>query len=273
MMVRRIVTLILFLSIATWVSAQDTLPNFTLVESGDKVIISWVNPFEQVIQLNVQRSYDSLKNFTTIYSATSPQLPQNGFSDRKIASNKVYYRIFFVLDGGNYFFSPVRRVGSVATSTSARDVNNINIFNSTPGDNKFVTIKIKDVVYRTIPAYNFKSFRDSILLRTQDTLIAVTEELVLLSPYIFKEAWRPSTFIYSNRAGYINISLPLVNERKYSIKFFEESGTMLFDIPHVRESPLILDKSNFIHAGWFLFELYENDKLKEKNKFYLPKDF
>ena len=41
----------------------------------------------------------------------------------------------------------------------------------------------------------------------------------------------------------------------------------------VKEPLFTLDKSNFVHAGWYVFELFENDKLKEKNKFYLPKDF
>jgi len=34
-----------------------------------------------------------------------------------------------------------------------------------------------------------------------------------------------------------------------------------------------LDKANFLHAGWFRFELYENGQLKEKHRFYIPKDF
>ena len=150
-------------------------------------------------------------------------------------------------------------------------MSNINLFNN--GENKPITIKIKDAVYRIVPSANFKSFRDSVLLRTKDTLIAVNDQLVLLNPYVSKEVWRASNYVYSNRDGYINISLPNVDDHKYSIKFFEENGASLFEISHVRESPIILDKANFIHAGWFLFELYENDKLKEKNKFYLPKDF
>ena len=34
----------------------------------------------------------------------------------------------------------------------------------------------------------------------------------------------------------------------------------------------VLDKTNFVHAGWFTYELYEDEKLKEKNKFQLQKD-
>jgi hypothetical protein len=57
------------------------------------------------------------------------------------------------------------------------------------------------------------------------------------------------------------------------VKFFEENGNPIFEIQHIREPQLILDKSNFLHAGWFFFELYEDEKLKEKSKFFLSKDF
>ena len=40
-----------------------------------------------------------------------------------------------------------------------------------------------------------------------------------------------------------------------------------------KETALTLDKTNFYHAGWFTFELYNDEKLVEKHKFYLAKDF
>jgi hypothetical protein len=41
----------------------------------------------------------------------------------------------------------------------------------------------------------------------------------------------------------------------------------------VKEVQLVLDKADFIHAGWFSFDLFEDGKLKEKNRFYIPKEF
>ncbi|WP_207493384.1 hypothetical protein [Aridibaculum aurantiacum] len=255
---------------------QDTLPNFTVVERGEKVTVSWVNPYPNVIQLNVQRSFDSIRFFTTVFSAESPQLPQNGFTEIKMPTNRIFYRIFYVLENGSYFFTPSKRVGLTPppTATAAgRDIKNPAFSNISSTDKRLVTVRIKDSVYRQIPAYNFRHFRDSVLRQTKDTLLAINDSLVLLKPFFAKEVWRPSLYVYSNREGYINIALPLFRDRKYRIKFFEEDGRPLFEIRHVRESPLILDKANFIHSGWFHFELYEDDKLKEKNKFYLPKDF
>ena len=50
-------------------------------------------------------------------------------------------------------------------------------------------------------------------------------------------------------------------------------GKKLFTINNIPESDLVIDKANFIHAGWFRFELYENEKLKERNKVLLQRDF
>lgn len=84
----------------------------------------------------------------------------------------------------------------------------------------------------------------------------------------------PSLYIYTHRDGYVRISLP-DNEKskKYSIKFFEEDDTFLFELKEVKEKNFKIDRPNFYHAGWFRFELYEDGKLIEKHKFYLEKDF
>jgi hypothetical protein len=47
----------------------------------------------------------------------------------------------------------------------------------------------------------------------------------------------------------------------------------LFEIKNIRQSGLTLDKTNFLRAGWFNFELYNEEKLVEKNKFYLAREF
>jgi hypothetical protein len=270
---KRFISPVVLILLVGSVFSQDTLPHFTIVERGDKVIISWANPFQSLVQLNVQRSFDSLKYFSTVYSATSPQLPQNGFTDQKMPTNRIFYRIFYVLEGGTYFFTDVKRVGAATDYSSSRDIKNANLSNVSPNNKRIVTIKIKDNIFRQIPAYSLRAFRDSILRLTRDSLFAVNDSLIMLNPYAGIEALKASLYVYVSRDGFINVSVPSVNNKKYHLKFFEESGAPLFEINRLQESPLIIDKSNFIHSGWFLFELYEDDKLKEKNKLYVSKDF
>jgi hypothetical protein len=266
--VNRIFSLIILTLLLTQSYGQDTLPNFTLTERGNKVIISWVNPFQSIIQLNVQRSFDSLTNFKTVYSAPSPELPQNGYSETKMPTNRIFYRIFYVFQGGSYFFSKSQRIGA---EVPRRDVSGPTV-NATGGSSGIITINIRETFYTKIPATLYRPFRDSVLQRTKDTLTAINDSLVVIRPYTGPDNFRPSIYIFTTRDG-IAISLPSAASRRYKIKFFEENGHPLFEIPHVKEPQLILDKSNFFHAGWFLFELYEDERLKEKNKLFLSKDF
>ena len=83
----------------------------------------------------------------------------------------------------------------------------------------------------------------------------------------------PSFFVYTNKDGYLFINLPDAEKKKYHIKFYEEDETLLFELKNIKEPALTLDKTNFLHAGWFKFELYNDEKLVEKNRFYLAKDF
>ena len=95
----------------------------------------------------------------------------------------------------------------------------------------------------------------------------------MLKPFILKVFWRPSINIFTTNKGYVNLHFPMAKIHKYRIVFYEENGNELFEIKQVKETDLTLDYTNFIHAGWFNFELFEDDKLKEKNKIFLQKLF
>ncbi|MGZ3880977.1 MAG: hypothetical protein ACXVBF_06560 [Flavisolibacter sp.] len=83
----------------------------------------------------------------------------------------------------------------------------------------------------------------------------------------------PSFYVYTNKDGYLFINLPDAGKKKYHIKFYEEDDSFLFELKNINEPALTLDKTNFLHAGWFKFELFNDEKLVEKNKFYLAKEF
>ena len=82
----------------------------------------------------------------------------------------------------------------------------------------------------------------------------------------------PSREIYTGRDNNIVMSLPDADKKKYSVKFFEDDGTFLFEIKRITEPYLTVDKVNFVHAGLFRFELFDNRVLIERHKFYIPKD-
>jgi hypothetical protein len=99
------------------------------------------------------------------------------------------------------------------------------------------------------------------------------DSVTTTNPVVRRPEFIPSSFIYTNKDGYLFINLPDAEKKKYRIKFYEEDNSFLFEVKNIRQTGLTLDKSNFLHAGWFLFELYNDDDLVEKHKFYIGKDF
>lgn len=103
--------------------------------------------------------------------------------------------------------------------------------------------------------------------KTRDSL-----NITIKQPGIKKPDFVPSFYVYTNKDGYVYINLPDADRKKYHIKFYEEDDSFLFELKNIKET-LTLDKANFLHAGWFKFELYNEEKLVERNKFYLSKEF
>ena len=82
----------------------------------------------------------------------------------------------------------------------------------------------------------------------------------------------PSKLVFTGRDNNVIISLPLAGKKRYLVKFFEENGDLIFELPKITEPYLTVDKVNFVHAGFFKFEVYEEGLLLEQHKFYIPKD-
>lgn len=112
-----------FFCISLGSMAQDTLPKITVSQLGRKVLISWNNPYTSVTNINIQRSGDSLKNFTTIGSVINVEAQSNGFVDTKefLPSNQ-YYRLFISFSGGTYIFTDSHRP-SPDTATMPAEMN------------------------------------------------------------------------------------------------------------------------------------------------------
>lgn len=200
--------------------AQETLPKITVTQLGKRVLVSWNNPFSNVTNINVQRSGDSLKSFTTIGSLLDVAPGINGYADTKefIPSDQ-YYRLFISFAGGNYLFTESHRPGPDTL-------------------NQIPTIE-----------------KPAPLVRTNE-----------------RNRFVPSSHIFTGPDNNVIISLPDFAKRKYSIKFYKEDGSLLFEIKKVAQNYLILDKANFMRAGLFIFELYDNDIIIERHKIYIPKD-
>jgi hypothetical protein len=67
------------------------------------------------------------------------------------------------------------------------------------------------------------------------------------------------------------MAFPDIEKQTYRIQFLLPDGGPFFQVKNVKEQRLVLDRSNFLRSGWFEFEVYENEKLREKGKLFIPK--
>jgi hypothetical protein len=325
-------------------NAQETLPGFSAsLKSNGKVLISWRNGYPSVNQISIQRSSDSLRNFTTLITVPDPRIPENGFVDGKAHGSKMFYRIFILFPNSKYMFTKSRR--AVAEVTEQPEVNSkpaqidkINadrpvqsqiaapseqlksqvalttpkvedqylvlpkIDNSriyymmdntgmkkplvnSPGKIKLPTIEVqkilvvrrRDSVIMQLAGTQVRRFSDSLLKQTKDTLLFVNADTLQINPYVEiykepKEVYKISSYVFTSKDGNITIALADFSHKKYFVAFYEIDDTPILEVKDIRDAMLIIDKTNFGHTGWFKFELYEDGKLKEKNKLLIPRE-
>ncbi len=277
--------------------AQDTLPKFNIRDiNNQKILITWINPFkDNCVQLSVQRSYDSTHFFSTIYSAQSPELPQNGVTDSRMPKGvKVFYRIFYVLLGGDYYFTnsvglysfnqfnevfvpaPIKKndLRETGDKDNEEKILEKNIPIAELKQKITIYRRSTDTIYQQIEYTSFPKFRDSVIRRTKDTLFTIDNYNIILKPFVPKPVWKPSTFVFSSEeTNRVTLHLPQAKLHKYKVAFFDPTGDELFQIKQPKDDVLILDNTNFMKGGWYYFDLYVDDKLKEHSKFYLAIPF
>lgn len=272
---RKIILSLFICSSAFAHAQQDSLPSFSVVNKGNnRVIISWNNKYKQVKQISIQRSADSLANFKSLITVPDPNNRQNGFLDAKAPSDNMFYRLYIHVDGANFIVTRSKR----------------------PTNDSIRLALIADTANRIITDSNYLKVVQKIIDQNLPDSALTSEELVILNKYrqgkldLFSnpvsktvngnlknnskpDVQIPMYRIIASRDGLVRITLADFENKKYTIKFFEDDDTFLFELKNIKEASLMLEKSNFHHSGWFRSELYDDGKLVEKTRFFIPKDF
>jgi len=216
--------------------AQDTLPKISVTNWYGKIIISWKNTYGATISnINIQRSFDSIKRFTTIGTVLNPMNTENGYVDPKPTGGKNFYRLFIAFEGGEYIFTKSYRP---VLDTSKEMLEFITPDPGIETTDEKKRLEKKDVILRPAKPPSFVA----------------------------------SKFVFTGKDNNIIINLPNAESQNFSIHFFDEFDNPVFELKAIKESYLILEKVNFLHSGWFKYDLFNNGILQEKFKFYIPKD-
>lgn len=266
---------ILFLSVLTsLLSAQAFLPEFQVVQRNGLNIVSWSNENKELSQLIIQRSSDSINGFRSIVSMPDPSSPTNGFVDKKAGNATYYYRIFYVMPGSRYVFTaskkPSPEVPKPTVTTTPPKTESTPKIEEIPSP----AIKPKTPEPTMVP----KKIPDS-----SESRLTLTDQNIGISQYNWKkitilpkpdnlmndEIFTLSSRVFTNGEGNLVISLADAPKHRYTLRVFREDKTLLFEMKNIRETELLVDRSNFHSSGWFRYELKEGEKIKEKNRFYI----
>lgn len=244
---RTILFAVFFITSVSLVKAQTTttppvLPDFSALIKTGKIQLDFISGFRDVKFIGVQRSLDSVLNFSTIGLVNNPNDFKNSYQDVKPLPGSNYYRLFIQFNNGRYLYSKI----TLAVPDSTID-----------GSKKLQLSDVKEAIAAAKEA--------GVNTGANGTKNgAVKEEKIV---------WHPSNYVYTTADGNVNIKLPDATEKKYSVKFFEPDGAFLFEISEVKEPFLILEKAIFLHSGWFNFEIYQDGKPYEKWNLFIPLNY
>jgi hypothetical protein len=214
--------------------AQDTLPRFNVYkEKNGAVLVEWINDYGIVKQITVQRSTDSLRRYASVFSSPNPMAKKGTYTDKQRKGYEYYYRIFVQLPEGQYFVTTPQKAIPMPPDLEAMRVK----ASLPPGEKQ--------------------------TLKTGELQAPTGQKLPIFVA---------SDYVFSDKKGHVIINLPGAEEKKFSIKFTDESGLLILHIPHVKESNLILEKYNFHKSGWYYFEIFEGERLFEKHKVQVARD-
>jgi hypothetical protein len=259
------------LLIAGSLFGQATLPDFTIKNTNGKISIFWLNDYKKTVKgISVQRSYDSARNFFSIASILNPQNPVNGFTDSMPPFNKMYYRLFIGFDTGVYLLTPSKKPELNTEIDYTRLIQEINALYEKKILLQEEKIKLQKELAEALTAKNkskapAKNVKNKPAVK-KPSISGVSEDIISQSITF------PSKRIFTDKDNNVIARLFNVKENKYVIRFLTENYKLLFEIKTPPDDYFVIEKVNFIRAGWYQFEIYINDFLLEENKFHISKE-
>ncbi|HRN79841.1 MAG TPA: hypothetical protein PKY29_06295 [Ferruginibacter sp.] len=253
------------------VQGQDTLPRFSAVQSGNSILISWKNNISKNIEhISIQRSYDSLKHYSTIGNVLNPLAPENGYTDYNPPFVRMYYRVFIAFSDGTYIIStPVKPI-QLPPPTQPEPESTVfdpEVPGETPLSDSTNTTKPEETevpdIYRPTKREPWRV--DPLEPGKPITTPGLKEKEPEVITY-------PSKRIFTTGNEQVVLILPDAIIKQYSARFYNADGRMIFELKHLKENYLILEKVYFGKSGWYTFEIYDRGKLIEKNKLFVPQD-
>lgn len=209
--------------------AQSSLPEVNIINQKGVNVLSWMNQYDGIKSIAVQRSADSIYNFSTIGYVKKLQKGPQAFIDGHPSPGTNWYRLYIVFSSDLTWYS-----NRVKIFVDSAQLLNQNVL--PPNDS------LQNLVNMLTPG------------STGDAS-EVNAYTYIRSQYVFTNPF----------TGHVNIELPENRDKKsvFSLRFFDQKNHEILEVPKIPQASVIIDKRNFQRKGIFKFELRKDNSLVE----------
>ena len=261
-------------------AVPPSLPAMLIAAEQAHSILKWYCQYDGVKSIAIQRSVDSVRNFTTIGVINAPKKGNGTYTDLHPLVGKNYYRLSVEFGGDLEWFSNIYNTKfDSATIAKALEVKVVPpapkpiIQPTVTKPVTPVTTQTKDTTTATpaaaaitAPLPSKKERRKARAQTNKVTSDSIAENTSAVpvnnepKPFTFT----PSSKIYTNPyTGHISIHLDDYQAHRYTIRFYDPAKNEVLRIARISKATLILDKNNFNSRGIYSFELFDGANLVE----------
>ncbi len=241
-MFRRYLLTAVVLFLAGAARAQPLLPDLIGVTQKGVNVLAWTSQYDGIKSISVQRSSDSVYNYTTIGYVRNLKKGPQGFIDGHPLPGANWYRLYIAF-------------ASDLTWTS----NRFKISVDSAALLRGAVLGPNDSLQRMVPAAVLALANARVDTTGRDSGTVHATIPVLTDPSDVVEAYIKSQYVFTNPfTGHVNVELPDVRSTQYTLRFYDGANHRVLDIPRIPESPVVIDKRNFGRRGLYRFELLKN---------------
>lgn len=262
--------LFLFTAYAGNVFAQaPLLPDIAIASDKGVNVLSWTCQYDGIKSIAVQRSSDSVFNYTTVGYVRSLKKGQQAFIDGHPQAGNNWYRLYIGFSSDLTWYSNTVRVYIDSATLLSKSV-------IPPNDSlqkyaSSINLKPEDIIATSnnapTPAYTPTPGEVTPAARPATTGGNVAprpapklELNIPKSEEVNQYTYVKSRYVFTNPfTGHVTLELPEDSRKIYAIQFFKQGDerTPVLDIPRLRKNKVVIDKRNFQGKGVYKFVLYD----------------
>lgn len=272
-MARSVFFSLLFVLASGFAFAQaPLLPDIAIASDKGVNVLSWTCQYDGIKSIAVQRSSDSVFNYTTVGYVRNLKKGQQAFIDGHPQAGDNWYRLYIGFSSDLTWYS-----NTVKVHIDSATLLNKSVIPPNDSLQKYassINLKPEDIIATSndapsapvsAPAYNqgttTPATRPSTTAGTVAARPAPKLELnIPKSNEVNQYTYVKSRHVFTNPfTGHVTLELPEDSRKIYAIQFFKQGDerTPVLDVPRLRKSKVVIDKRNFQGKGVYKFVLYE----------------